>query len=175
MSWFRKDTPKLPPTLLDRVGEAAAGVYTILDKHNLYDEKHQNLDEYIWENASYLIATLEAYKAISGSQAVRLRTRLAMLYPEGSDYKELCRRWTLQGVIFYKRIISASLSGAGHYFPDVLVYNLSHPTCTGRKDFNDLPINLNALSIANAYETIYKLVGRYFPFGEEDLSQLPIS
>ena len=122
----KKKKMALPNNLFDRVGTASAGIVAELIKKGLIDNKDLDMDIYIWETTSFILATLQVTDKINSSIVMRIRRKMSDSYPENDRRRNKSTTWMVLGWGFYKGAVISMINGE-HTLPDVIVYNLIHP------------------------------------------------
>lgn len=164
----------LPNNLFDRVGEAAACIYSAFNNSGIINNKGKDIDIFIWEYTGYILATLYVAERINSSMSNRIRWKMSELYPEDDKRNKDSRVWILLSKSFYEKEIYSMMNG-DHKLPDVIVYNLTHPVESGRKDFDALPLfEIDFFKMHSAWTTISTIIGEYFFRNDEDITKLPM-
>lgn len=165
-----KQEARLPDTLFDRIGVAAVGISTVLEDKMSFSG---NAEARIWENIGYVLATLKEAKIIRSVDALRVLRGLLNMYDDKGMASE-CFSWVNNAFKFYGYQVYLMAEGR-HTMPDVIIYNLTHPTKDDRKDFDSMPLyNVDIFFISYAWKQITEIMGHLFFRNDENLANLPL-
>ena len=166
----RKDKkPKLPGTILERIGQAAAGIH-----YYIYESGYsiRKSDSAIWNNASFIIAYLMEHKICSAVDDIYIANDFKKLYADKTT-GSLCYYWLRNGVSFYRKEIRALKNGS-HELPDTIIHNLIHPS-KDKVPYDQIPmLDTNIIRMMDLWSQITSIMDRYF-ISDPEIKKLPLS
>lgn len=159
---------KLPQSFFDRIGAVSVGIQHFFNENGFTETTKS--DKSIWNNASFVIAFLVEFGICSVVDQVHFQLGFRHFY-EDENESFACDTWLREGVSFYRKQIR-DIRNNTHPLPDVIVYNLLHPTVE-KVPFKDLPLfGVDMFAITECWTYILDTIDRFF-LSDSNIKDLP--
>ena len=167
----KQKEPELPDNLFDRIGTAAAAIQFVLHKNGL-STMPRDPDICIWENCGYILAVLKEAGIIHSYDALMFTNKMKGLYQSNAVKASQSFIWITASKRFYAEQVDLMMND-DHKLPDVIVYNLTHPS-QNKKYFDDIPMfEIDFFKIQAAWAYISDIMGHFFFRNDEDIHSIP--